>query len=68
MGNTLSGAALTGEQGSTVLQSVTVMFHGFFCSLTKESHESSCFWLVQISEIASTDMLWLLLQKSYFLL
>lgn len=34
-GNVLSDATLTGEQGNAVLQSVSVMFPGFFCSLTK---------------------------------
>lgn len=48
-GNVLSDATLIGEQGNTVLQGVSVMFPGFFCSPTKESCENSCFWLVQIS-------------------
>jgi len=39
-GNGLSDAAVTGEWRNTVLQSVSVMFPGFFCSLTKDSHEN----------------------------
>ena len=48
-GSALSEATLTGEQGNSVLQSVSVVFPGFFCSPTKESLENSCFWVVQIS-------------------